>query len=158
MRKANMKKPYEGHEIAYKRLKKEGILSWSGSRKNKRHTTLHGDIKVFLKDVLSQPWAPKSGRVIELGCGTGPIDRKGFYKECEGYKFVNNIIYVPFEDNSYEKLAAFNDKTYLPTRYVADWKDILTEIKQAGFESKLIRYHANNFKDTFGTLTVGSVK
>ncbi len=37
---------------------------------------MHPDINNFLKDVLSQPWAPKNGRVIELGCGTGPILRR----------------------------------------------------------------------------------
>ena len=33
------------------------------------------DTKRFLADALAQPWAPKGGRVIELGCGTGPILR-----------------------------------------------------------------------------------
>ena len=29
----------------------------------------------FLLDVLDQDWAPKEGRYLELGCGTGPITR-----------------------------------------------------------------------------------
>jgi SAM-dependent methyltransferase len=29
----------------------------------------------FLKDVLAQPWAPKTGKAIELGCGTAPMLR-----------------------------------------------------------------------------------
>lgn len=74
-----MKKPYEGHEIIYKRMKKESVRSWN---ENQHIKAINAETRRFLTDALAQPWAPKSGRVIELGCGTGPILRwvckKGF--------------------------------------------------------------------------------
>jgi SAM-dependent methyltransferase len=76
-----MKKPYEGHEFVYRRLKKKGLLSWNEGQRIKGKP-IDAETKRFLTDALAQLWAPKSGRVIELGCGTGPILRwickKGF--------------------------------------------------------------------------------
>ncbi|MCK4753350.1 MAG: class I SAM-dependent methyltransferase, partial [Planctomycetes bacterium] len=207
-----MKKAYEGHEVVYQRMKKQGILSWGQKGSESTGKSCHPEINNFLKDVLSQPWAPKNGRVIELGCGTGPIlrrvckkgfsgvgidisktaiamakeqskgldikfrqgdvcnlntkslgkfdividglclhcitepkdrkayldnvfkilkdgglfvlltmcgpmDRKRFLEACKNHKIVKKLIYVPFEDKSYGRLAKFNDKNYLPSRY-----------------------------------------
>jgi SAM-dependent methyltransferase len=67
-----MKKSYEGHEFVYRRMKKKGICSWN---ENQRIKPIDADTKRFLTEVLAQPWCPKGGRVIELGCGTGPILR-----------------------------------------------------------------------------------
>jgi SAM-dependent methyltransferase len=67
-----MVKTYEGHEIFYKRMKKKGIRSWNEYHRIK---AVEAGTKRFLNDALAQPWAPKSGRAIELGCGTGPILR-----------------------------------------------------------------------------------
>jgi SAM-dependent methyltransferase len=69
-----MKKPYEGHEFVYRRLKKKGLHSWNEGQRIKGKS-IDPETKRFLTDVLAQPWAPKGGRVIELGCGTGPILR-----------------------------------------------------------------------------------
>ena len=82
MTKLIKKKPYEGHEVVYQRMKKKGILVWGQKGSGSTGKSCHPETNNFLKDVLSQPWAPKGGRVIELGCGTGPILRqvckKGF--------------------------------------------------------------------------------
>lgn len=248
-----MKKPYQGHEIAYQRMRKEGILVWGQKGGEKTVKSCRPETNNFLKDVLSQPWAPKKGRAIELGCGTGPIlrrvckrgfsglgidvsktaidmakeqskgldikfrqgdvcrlnaksigkfdlvidglclhcitdtrdrkayldnvfkilkddglfvlltmcgpmDKKKFLQTCKDHKIVKKVIYVPFKDKSYSRLARFNGKSYLPTRYVGHWKDILAEVRTAGFELKLIRYNTNNSKDFCGTLTVGALK
>jgi SAM-dependent methyltransferase len=69
-----MKKPYEGHETEYKRMQKKGIRSW-GERRRIKGKAIDADTKRFLSEVLAKPWCPKGGRVIELGCGTGPILR-----------------------------------------------------------------------------------
>ncbi len=77
-----MRKPYEGHEIAYERMRKKGIRSWNENHQRVKYKPITADTKRFLTDALAQPWAPKTGRAIELGCGTGPILRwvckKGF--------------------------------------------------------------------------------
>jgi len=69
-----MKKPYEGHEIAYRRMRKKGIRSWGESMRVKQKAIDSGT-KQFLKEVLLQSFTPKKGKVIELGCGTAPILR-----------------------------------------------------------------------------------
>lgn len=69
-----MKKPYEGHEDFYRRMRKKGILSWGESVRVKQKA-IDSDAKHFLNDVLSQPFTPRKGKVIELGCGTAPILR-----------------------------------------------------------------------------------
>jgi len=247
------KKSYEGHEIAYQRMRKEGVLVWGQKGSGTTGKSCHPETNNFLKDVLSQPWAPKNGRVIELGCGTGPIlrqvckkrfsgvgidisktaivmakeqskglnikfrqsdvcnlnakslgkfdlvidglclhcitgfkdrkayldnvfkilkdgglfvlltmcgpmDRKRFSKVCKGHKVVKKVVYVPLEDKSYGRLPKFSGKNYLPSRYIGHWKDILGEVRRAGFQLQLIRYNANNCKDFCGTLTVGALK
>jgi SAM-dependent methyltransferase len=247
-----MKKPYEAHEIAYQKMRKQGIKQWGGKGSGTKGSFSY-ETKRFLKDVLSQPWAPKSGQVVEFGCGTGPIirwiceqgfsglglevsktaiamakeqsagldvrfrkadvcnlkttrlgkfdlvvdghcyhcitdtdDRKAFLKTA--YDFLNpggvlvllsmctpldkktrsqalkgfilheKVVYQPFEKNGYGDVRIFNGKPYLPGRYLDHWKNIIAEVNKAGFDSKLIRYNANNYKDAIGTLTVGAVK
>jgi SAM-dependent methyltransferase len=69
-----MTKSYEGHEDIYKKIKKKGLRSWNEFQRIKQKE-ISSDTKRFLTDVVTQPWAPKGGRVVELGCGTGPILR-----------------------------------------------------------------------------------
>jgi SAM-dependent methyltransferase len=71
-----MQKPYEGHEIAYQKMRENGIRSW-GERTliDGRGSEIDIDDKRFLQEVLTQPWAPKKGKAVELGCGTAPLLR-----------------------------------------------------------------------------------
>jgi len=55
-------------------MKKKGIRSWNKTQRIK-YKAVDTETKRFLTDVLAQPWSPKGGKVIELGCGTGPILR-----------------------------------------------------------------------------------
>lgn len=248
-----MKKSYEGHEIVYRRMRKEGLLTWGQKDGGTTAKSCHPESMSFLKDVLSQPWAPKGGRAIELGCGTGPIlrwvckrgfcglgidisktaiamakeqsqgldivfrqgdvchlnthrlgtfdlavdghcfhcltatkdriayldnvfkmlkngglfvllamcgpmDKESFHAACKGHKIVKQVVYVPCEDKRYENLTIFHGKSYLPTRYIGHWKDILGELNRAGFKMKLMRYNTHNRNDFCGTLTVGVIK
>jgi len=69
-----VKKPYESHEIAYQKMRQLGIKQWGGKGSGTKGSFSY-ETKRFLKDVLSQPWAPKGGKAVEFGCGTGPIIR-----------------------------------------------------------------------------------
>ena len=80
-----MKKPYEGHEIAYRRMKKDGVLVWG-----------------------------------QKGSGT-------YGKSCRSE--INGFL-----------------------------KDIINEVRKAGFDLKLVRYNTNNSKDFCGTITIGALK
>ncbi len=52
----------------------------------------------------------------------------------------------------------FSGQRYIPTRYIDHWEKILKEMRQGGFDPKLIRYNAYNYNDAVGTLTVGAIK
>ncbi len=68
-----MQKPYAAHEIAYQKIARDGISSWDQFLGSK--TQIDPQVRRFLTDVCARPWAPKAGRVVEIGCGTGPILR-----------------------------------------------------------------------------------
>jgi SAM-dependent methyltransferase len=63
---------YEAHEQEYRRMRERGIATW-GQRGG--GPALEPDDLRFLEDVLAQGWAPKAGRALEVGCGTGPLAR-----------------------------------------------------------------------------------
>jgi len=65
---------------------------------------------------------------------------------------------VAFEDMRFGRLTKIGGKTYLPSRYIGHWEEILGELRRAGLESKLMRYNTHNQEDFCGTLTVGAVK
>lgn len=81
-----MKKSYEGHDIVYQRMRERGVRSW-GEREEigdpGKRTEIDPDDRRLLVDVVGQPWAPRKGKVIELGCGTAPMLRwfckRGFH-------------------------------------------------------------------------------
>ena len=251
-----MKKPYEAHEIAYRKMKKEGIRSWDerySSNSPGRKRQIDVDTKRFLVDVLAQTWAPKGGKAIELGCGTAPIlrwvckkgfsglgvdvsktavaiareqsrglnirfrrgdicklsvdkvgkfdlavgghclhciiapknrraflkntfrllkkrglfilmtmcapvDLKIFSNTCEGQKLIDHTIYAPYEEAmEYEGFRTIGGCDYMPTRYVAHWRNILSEIRKAGFQIKLFRYSYPAGQDPIGSLAVGAL-
>jgi 2-polyprenyl-3-methyl-5-hydroxy-6-metoxy-1,4-benzoquinol methylase len=67
-----MKKPYEPHEDEYRRMEAAGTKSWF---QRNRPWDIDPHDQHFLEDVFAQPWVPKKGHAIELGCGTGPLTR-----------------------------------------------------------------------------------
>jgi len=252
-KKINKKKPYEGHEVVYQRLRKDGFLFWDQKKSSATAKSCNPDTYKFLKEVLAQPWSPKKGRVIELGCGTGPIlrwicsrgfhglgldisktavamareqskgldikfqqadvcgldvknlgrfdlavdglclhcltdirdrksylegvfrllkddglfilptmcspvDKQRFAEVCKGQKIVRGIVYVSCVDKSYAGLVKFNGRHYLATRYIGPWDDIIREVRDAGFESQLIRYQACHRGDFCGALNLAAAK
>jgi SAM-dependent methyltransferase len=66
------KKAYEAHEVAYRRMAREGMTTW-----NERlgQPAIDPDQLRFLRDAFAQPYVPRSGRVLEVGCGTAPMLR-----------------------------------------------------------------------------------
>lgn len=248
-----MKKVYEGHENVYKKMSEEGILSWDARGTVSAWKKVEADKRRILKDVLAQPWAPGSGKAIELGCGTGPIlrwickkgfsgvgidvsktaiamakeqskslelkfrqadicrfdvkklgkfdlvidglclhcivnpkdrrmfleksfemlkkgglfvvmsmccpcDRKLFSRMYAEQKVRGHTIYSPFERGAeIEGFRMINGQGYIPTRKVPHWKSILSEIRQAGFQVKLLRYTEADKHSPFGYLVAGAL-
>lgn len=67
-----MKKPYTAHERLYRKYESGGHRTWNEAHGMK---AVEPEDRAFLADVLRQPWAPKPGRALELGCGTAPLLR-----------------------------------------------------------------------------------
>ena len=248
-----MKKAYECHEVAYRKMREKGIYAWEQIQGTKRKA-IESETRRFLSDTLSQPWAPKNGRVVEIGCGTAPIlrwicnkgfkglgldvsktaitmareqtkglniqfkqadvchlnfkkteksdividghclhcitrpidrralfnntlrllrkgglfivmtvcspvDRNIFSEVCKGQKLINHIIYAPFGNaKEYVDSRAINGQAYIPTRTVLYWKGIISEIKKAGFQIKLLRHNKPKGQDPFSTLSIAALK
>ncbi len=70
-----MRKPYHAHENAYRTLRKRGLRSWDQFSVGRKAPDIAPHARRFLVDVLAQSWAPKGGKAVELGCGTGPMLR-----------------------------------------------------------------------------------
>jgi SAM-dependent methyltransferase len=67
-----MKPSYEAHEVEWRKMEAAGIKSWF-CKSHPWEIDPHDEH--FLEDVFAQPWAPKDGAALELGCGTGPLTR-----------------------------------------------------------------------------------
>ena len=67
-----MVKPYELHEQVYRSMHADGVKSWM-----QRHhpEEVDADHLAFLEDVRSQPFIPRHGSVLEIGCGSAPLLR-----------------------------------------------------------------------------------
>ena len=248
-----MRKPYELHEVVYRRMRRQGTRSWdeTTARKGQRKPPeIDPNEKRFLLDVLAQPWAPRRGRVIELGCGTapmlrwlgrrgfsgvgadvsgtaiqmaraqsrglglrfrhadlcrplplkdrtfdlaldghclhcitdrrdrkaflgnvrrllrpggvfivltmcGPVDRGEMARVFAGQHLVGRMIYLPCKDASrYEGARTVRGRLCIPTRYIADWRTILRDLREARFDPVLFRYHAPRRGEPTSSLAV----
>lgn len=69
------KKPYEIDEAAYRRMKAKGLRCWENIQSNEHDDGIDVYHKRFMENALAMPWAPKTGKAVELGCGTAPILR-----------------------------------------------------------------------------------
>ena len=57
-------------------MKERGVRSWNERGVGGQPVrAVDPDAERFLDDVLAQTWAPRAGRALELGCGTGPMLR-----------------------------------------------------------------------------------
>ncbi len=70
-----MQKQYAANEILYQRMKAKGLRSLGQLNDPDKGRDITEHAERFLTDALAQPWAPKGGRAIELGCGTAPMLR-----------------------------------------------------------------------------------
>ena len=74
-------KYYEEHEVAYQNLKKNGYVGW-GNKKTLNEMMAFSQ-RSELESVLQSHQLPLNSRVLDLGCGTGPIS---FFLSEKGFK------------------------------------------------------------------------
>jgi 2-polyprenyl-3-methyl-5-hydroxy-6-metoxy-1,4-benzoquinol methylase len=88
-----------------------------------------------------------------------PISHKNFAKAYTNQKILDNVIYI--EAGKYGKfqgLRTIQGKEYIPTRYVAHWKSILSELKKAGFSPMLIRYNHNTVEEPVSAINLAAIR
>lgn len=68
------KKGYVTHEMAYQQMKEKGVKTWD-QRGDETAAAIYPDMERFFVDLLAQSWVPDGGKMVEMGCGTGPILR-----------------------------------------------------------------------------------
>jgi len=74
MAKKRVTKPkvYTTHEFEYRRMAAKGIDCWNARQ---GLPAIEPCVERFLLDVLDDHRSPRSGAVLEVGCGTGPLVR-----------------------------------------------------------------------------------
>jgi SAM-dependent methyltransferase len=71
-----MQEPYELHELAYQRIKKAGGSHWSDREGSREAAPVDPDMVHFLERTFGRSWAPRGGRVMEVGCGSAALLRR----------------------------------------------------------------------------------
>ncbi|MCK4905593.1 class I SAM-dependent methyltransferase [bacterium] len=113
-----------------------------------RKTVLH-KIRQILK--------PKGIFVLMSMCS--PINRHSFANLYKNQKILGSVIYIEAKKyGKFQGLRTIQGKEYIPTRYIAHWKDILSELKKAGFPPMLFRYNNHTAKDPTGALNVVAIR
>lgn len=79
---------------------------------------------------------PRGMFIVQSMCG--PVNRKRFGELYAPQRLVGKVVYVP-SAAEYAQCRTFDGKRYLPTRYLAHWRDIMREVRQAGFRPQLTR-------------------
>ncbi|MBU1767562.1 MAG: class I SAM-dependent methyltransferase [Candidatus Omnitrophica bacterium] len=70
-----------------------------------------------------------------------PVSHKNFAKTYTTQKILGNVIYIEAEKyGEFQGLRIIQGKKYIPTRYIAHWKVLLSELKNAGFYPMIIKY------------------
>jgi hypothetical protein len=99
---------------------------------------------------------PRGILIIMTMCG--PVNRVAFERSYPGQVYRDHKIYVPYQEGEpYEGFRLLKGKGHVPIRYVAPWKAILGEIRQAGFQPQLIRMSQGTPEEPCGSLGVCAV-
>ena len=91
-----------------------------------------------------------------------PISHKNFAKAYDYQRILGDVIYIEAEKyGEFQGLRIIQGKKYIPTRYIAHWKVLLSELKKAGFSPMIIKYFIhdkNTPKEPTGYLNVAAIK
>lgn len=108
-----MKKVYEAHELAYTNLKNHGAVSWNekySTEKGKEPDHIGKERQRFIENLLEKEWFPKTGKALEIGCGTGHFTRwissKGFF--CSGIDISSTAVGMAKEQSKGSNIEFFN--------------------------------------------------
>jgi hypothetical protein len=73
-----------------------------------------------------------------------PVDRKNFSLIYEDQRIVNGISYAPSSDSAgIAGALRIEGRDFIPTRAVKRWRELLTELRRAGFRPTLLRVNVS---------------
>ena len=102
--------------------------------------TLVEDRRKFMANAYS---VLKPGGIFLVSTMCSPIFRGSMKKRFPKSKYMDRTHYHIFENGmEYEGYLNIDGKTYVPSRYFDHWKNILTDLKKAGFEIRAFKYSA----------------
>ncbi len=91
-----------------------------------------------------------------------PISRKNLLKTYSSQRILGNIIYIDAKIyGKFEGSRVIGGKEYIPMRYIAHWKSLLSELRQAGFSpmiTEYFKYDKNNPEEPTGLLNVAAIR
>lgn len=112
------------------------------------------DRKAFLHNAhrLLQP-----GGLFLVATMCRPIDRRAFSMK-HREKLIGSTVYASWaRAGEFTHSRTIKGKAYMPTRHIGHWKDILTEIKTAGFRPQLVRLNLHYTDHPISSLCVGAI-
>jgi SAM-dependent methyltransferase len=100
----------------------------------------------------------KKGGVLIVMTMCCPADMKIFLDRYKEQKFIKHTIYMPWDKAAqFEDFVTIKGKDYIPTRKILHWKSILSEIRDASFKIKLLRYNEVAGQEPCGDLSVAAI-
>ena len=112
------------------------------------------DRKAFLTGAHS---LLRPGGLLLVSSMCRPIDR-GRFAERNRERLIGSIVYASWDGaGQFKHSRTIKGKPYAPTRYIGHWKNILAEIKAAGFHPQLVRLSMHCAEDPISSLSVAAL-
>ncbi len=112
------------------------------------------DRKAFLRNTHR---LLKPGGLFLVSAMCRPMDRRAFFKK-QNAKLIGSTLYAAWDRaDEFKHSRVIKGKLHMPTRHIGHWKDILAEIKAAGFFPQLLQLNRHHADDLFSTLCVGAL-
>lgn len=119
--------------------------------------SIPADRKIFMENACS---ILKPGGLFLVSTMCSPMNRHKLLKQHPGSKLINKAHYFKFKNgNEYDGHLDLSGDYYVPLRYFDHWKNILKDLKSAGFKIMVFQYSAiAEDEDICGDLQIAAVK
>lgn len=84
----NLEPPYALHELAYQQIKAAGGLHWADRQSNPDDHPLDPPLLRFFDNLFEEDFIPRTGEILELGCGSAVLLRWLYERQGRGMSFT----------------------------------------------------------------------